>query len=238
MGGGRGLGARALMTFSLWNLISIVSVVYILPRDSACHHGHTSSELLNAHRCHYTLVHMTWFLSGLENSSAICQHQRMIYSLTASLCCTLLEVMPATVRVVNASFPVLQLKFMTLFAKFTLGRVAFGSGAWTLCCGLTWLVPYGKSHWVRKKLHFQLHPTYFMAGFKWAKQTEKDMATRGGAERHRGCIFTDRKWTMGGSQQKFSDVFCMCAWCWGTREGEPSLYRKPLISANENCRPY
>lgn len=43
------------MTFSLWNLISIVSVVNILPRNSTCHHDHTGSELLNAHRCYYTL---------------------------------------------------------------------------------------------------------------------------------------------------------------------------------------
>lgn len=55
MGGGRGKGARALMTFSLWNLVSIVSVVNILPKDSTCHHGHTGSELLNGHRWHYTL---------------------------------------------------------------------------------------------------------------------------------------------------------------------------------------
>lgn len=55
-GGGRGKAARALMTFSLWNLISIVSAVNILPRDSTCHHGHTgSAALLNAHRWHYTL---------------------------------------------------------------------------------------------------------------------------------------------------------------------------------------
>ena len=43
------------MTFSLWNLISIVSVVNIMPKDSTCHHGHTGSELLNAHRWYYTL---------------------------------------------------------------------------------------------------------------------------------------------------------------------------------------
>lgn len=55
MGGGRGKGARVLMTFSLWNLVSIVSVVNILPKDSTCHHGHTGSELLNAHRWYYTL---------------------------------------------------------------------------------------------------------------------------------------------------------------------------------------
>lgn len=54
-GGGRGKGVRALLTFSLWNLISIVSVVNILPKDSTCYYGHTSSELLNGHRWHYTL---------------------------------------------------------------------------------------------------------------------------------------------------------------------------------------
>lgn len=55
MGGGRGTGVRALMTFSLWNLISIVSAVNILPRNSTCHHDHTGSELLNACRWFYTL---------------------------------------------------------------------------------------------------------------------------------------------------------------------------------------
>lgn len=55
MGGGRGKGVRVLMTFSLWNLVSIVSVVNILPKDSTCHHGHTGSELLNGHRWYYTL---------------------------------------------------------------------------------------------------------------------------------------------------------------------------------------
>lgn len=43
------------MTFSLWNPISIVSVVNMLPKDSTCHHGHTGSELLNGHRWYYTL---------------------------------------------------------------------------------------------------------------------------------------------------------------------------------------
>lgn len=42
------------MTFSLWNPISIVSVVNIMPKDSTCHHGHTSSARLNAHRWYYT----------------------------------------------------------------------------------------------------------------------------------------------------------------------------------------
>lgn len=55
MGGARGKWLRVLMTFSLWNLVSIVSVVNILPKDSTCHHGHTGSELLNGHRWYYTL---------------------------------------------------------------------------------------------------------------------------------------------------------------------------------------
>lgn len=83
MGGGRGKGVRALMTFSLWNLISIVSAVNILPRNSTCHHDHTGSELLNARRWYYTLythaddlipVRLRYFFS------VICQCQQTINS--------------------------------------------------------------------------------------------------------------------------------------------------------------
>lgn len=48
-------GVRVLMTFSLWNPVSIVSVVNTLPKKSTCHYGHTISELLNTYRWHYTL---------------------------------------------------------------------------------------------------------------------------------------------------------------------------------------
>lgn len=84
MGGERGKGVRALMTFSLWNLISIVSVVNILPRNSTYHHDHTGSELLNAHRWYYTLcthaddlipVRLRYFFFPV-----ICQCQQMINS--------------------------------------------------------------------------------------------------------------------------------------------------------------
>lgn len=85
LGGGRGKGARVLMTFSLWNLVSIVFVVNILPKDSTCHHGHTSSKLLNIHRWHYILhthadnlvpVRLRWLFFSF---SAVCQCQQVIY---------------------------------------------------------------------------------------------------------------------------------------------------------------
>lgn len=57
MGGGRELRKRmrVLMTFSLWNPVSIVFVVNTLPEKSRCRYGHTSLELLNTRRWHYTL---------------------------------------------------------------------------------------------------------------------------------------------------------------------------------------
>lgn len=70
------------MTFSLWNLVSIVSVVNILPKDSTCHHGHTGSELLNGRRWYYTLCAHADDLIPVRLRcffSAICQCQQMIY---------------------------------------------------------------------------------------------------------------------------------------------------------------
>lgn len=90
MGGGRGKGARVLMTFSLWNLFSIVSVVNILPKDSTCHHGHKVSELLNGHRWHYIHAHVDDLIRVRLRCffAAICQCQQMIYCSGVRHCVT------------------------------------------------------------------------------------------------------------------------------------------------------
>lgn len=47
--------SKGTMTFSLWNLLSFVSVVNTLPKDSKCHHDHSCSKLLSGYRWHYIL---------------------------------------------------------------------------------------------------------------------------------------------------------------------------------------
>ena len=126
MGGGRGKGARALMTFSLWNLVSIVSVVNILPKDSTCLHGHTDSELLNGHRWYYTLrVHADDLIPVRLRCFFFCNMPMSASDLppaSASVCSTFQDVICATfmptrlslsISILSASSSALQLKFVT-----------------------------------------------------------------------------------------------------------------------------
>lgn len=126
MGGGRGKGARVLMTFSLWNLVSIVSVVNILPEDSTCHHGHTGSELLNGHRWYYTLCANADDLIPVRLWCFFFCNMPMsaddLLLTSASLCSTFQDVICATfmptspslsISALSASSSARQLKFTT-----------------------------------------------------------------------------------------------------------------------------
>lgn len=122
------------MTFSLWNPISIVSVVNMLPKDSTCHHGHTGSELLNGHRWYYTLcthaddlipVRLRYFVLQYANVSTWFTAQ------SASLCFAFQDVTGAALFLPTSFFSpmgtgssALQLKVHDP-SEFRLGRGTF-----------------------------------------------------------------------------------------------------------------
>lgn len=155
VGEGRGKGTRVLMTFSLWNFISIVSVVNILPKDSTCHHGHTSSELLNGHRWYYTLcAHVDFLIPVRLRSffcSAICQCQQMIYCSWMRHCVPHSRMSSALplCQLTDALFvhlhPECQFSWSSWPPQSSRWDKGLSEGEWTLRCGLMWLWTYGKS---------------------------------------------------------------------------------------------
>lgn len=170
------------MTFSLWNLISIVSAVKILPRNSTCHHDHTGSELLNARRWFYTLcTHADDLIPVRLRCSffpVICQRQQMINS------SRVIHYVPhsrmwSVPRIVVPSNPVfagLHPECQFSFHTADLGSRPFWSSSWDVVRSegdyipygsLTWLWAYGKSPREWKKLHFQMLATPSNIFYRW-----------------------------------------------------------------------
>lgn len=157
------------MTFSLWNLISIVSVVNIMPKDSTCHHGHTGSELLNAHRWYYTLCAHADDLIPVRLRCFFFSHNMPMSAddLQLQACVIVFHIPGCDPRYLHASQPVdlhpecqflsaLQLEFTTP-QEFTLGR---GGPFFRREIELFAVVSRDSEHMVShprewKKLHFQ-----------------------------------------------------------------------------------
>ncbi len=233
MGGGRGKGARVLMTFSLWNLVSIVSAVSILPKDSTCHHGHTVSELLNSHRWYYThahaddliLVRLRCFFSRNMPMSA-----NDLLLTNASLGYTFQDVIWATFMPTTRlcqSLPWVPVPPHSSWSSWPF-RVHTGTSAFLRESELFTMVSRDSKHMVShprewKNLHFscsQFLPTYFMASFRaWgAKQTERNIWLEWGGrnrdtEMDLQCSVC-RKRGMGESQQGVKGRVQVCVYMW------------------------
>lgn len=125
------------MTFSLWNLISIVTVVNMLPKDSTCHHGHTSSALLNGHRWYYTLsAHADFLISVRLRCFFLLCNMPMSASdsllMSASLCPTFQDVICATFMPTSRSLSISTLSASSSALHQSSGwDKGLSEGAWT-----------------------------------------------------------------------------------------------------------
>lgn len=256
------------MTFSLWNLISIVSVVNILPRNSTCHHDHTGSELLNARRCCYTLcthaddlipVRLRYFFS------VICQCQQMINSsqVIHYVPHSRMWSVPRIVVPTNPSSPVSTLNASSPSTSRFWVHDPFGVhvGTWSVLRESKLFTPVSHDfeHMVShprdwKKLHFQMLavPSNLFYGWfqcMWSQANKCQVRVREQKQRNRngsselgvlcvcvgGCVlFSDSQCAC----VRVSLLYVCCARVLGKVKSCSSQDRKPLISTNENRRPY
>lgn len=237
------------MTFSLWNLISIVSAVNILPRNSTCHHDHTGSELLNARRWYYTLcthaddlipVRLRYFFS------VICQCQQMINSsqVIHYVPHSRMWSVPRIVVPTNPSSPVSTLSASSPSTSRFWVHDPFGVhvGTWSVLRESKLFTPVSHDfeHMVShprewKKLHFQMlavPSNLFYGRFQcmWSQANKCQVRVREQKQRNRNgsselgvCV---RGWVCIVLWQSVCMCPCVsavCVLCWGAREGEIML---------------